>query len=218
MITKTHISRVRNSILVTTKLNVVAVVTKGTEKMNADKVKTEHVVDAIMRDILKECVDSKKNVTSNMPSTVPLLSFQRMQTLIPTMWIETSTSFKLQSFTISINKNIVNMLIDSGSTLNIIDKTTHNQPHEPEPLTPTYIKVYLYQTFTPLELEGKFKFSVPANGSTVATTFYAMKSTGKCILAKNTSELLNLLRVGPSTSKRFCKQHQAQHLLHQHNK
>ena len=66
------------------------------------------------------------------------------------------------------------MLIDSGSTLNIIDKTTHNQPHEAEPLTPTYIKVYLYQTFTPLELEGKFKFSVPANGSTVATTFYAI--------------------------------------------
>ena len=78
--------------------------------------------------------------------------------------IETSTSSKLQSFTISINKNKVNMLIDSGSTLNIIDKTTYNQLHEAEPLTPTYIKVYPYQTSTPLDLEGKFNCSVTANG------------------------------------------------------
>ena len=78
--------------------------------------------------------------------------------------IETSTSSKLQSFTISINKNKVNMLIDSGSTLNIIDKTTYNQLQEAEPLTPTYIKVYLYQTSTPLDLEGKFNCSVTANG------------------------------------------------------
>ena len=56
------------------------------------------------------------------------------------------------------------MLIDSGSTLNIIDKTTYNQLHETEPLTPTHIKVYLYQTSTPLDLEGKFNCSVTANG------------------------------------------------------
>ena len=74
--------------LVTTKLNVVAVVLKDTEEMNVDEVKTEHVVDAIKLDILKECVDPKKNVTSNMPSTIPLLSCQiRMQTLILTMRI-----------------------------------------------------------------------------------------------------------------------------------
>ena len=130
--------------------------------MNVDEVKTEHVVDAIKWDISKECVDPKKNVTSNMPSTVPLLICQiRMQTLIPTMRvyvfkIEASTSSKLQSFTISINKNKVNVLIDSGSTLNIIDKTTCNQLHEAEPLTPIYIKVYPYQTSTTLESEGKF--------------------------------------------------------------
>ena len=88
LITEIHISRVRNSILATTKLNVVAVVPKDTEEMNADEVKTEHVVDAIKRDISKECVDPKKNVTSNMPSTVPLLSCHiRMQKLIPTMRI-----------------------------------------------------------------------------------------------------------------------------------
>ena len=40
LITETHISRVRNSILVTTKLNVVAVVLKGTEEMNVDEVET----------------------------------------------------------------------------------------------------------------------------------------------------------------------------------
>ena len=95
------------------------------------------------------------------------------------------------------------MLIDSGSTLNIIDKTTCNQLHEAEPLTPTYIKVYPYQTSTTLESEGKFNCSVTANGSTVSTTFYVMKSTGKYMLGKNTSELLNLLslRVGPPTKQ-----------------
>ena len=177
--------------------------------MDVDEVKTEHVVDVIKWDISKECVDPKKNVTSNMPSTVPLLICQiRMQTLIPTMRIyvfkiEANNSSKLQSFTISINKNKVNMLIDSGSTLNIIDKTTCNQLHEAEPLTPTYIKVYPYQTSTTLESEGKFNCSVTANGSTVSTIFYVMKSTGKCMLGKNTSELLNLLslRVGPPTKQ-----------------
>ena len=58
--------------------------------------------------------------------------------------IDAITSSKLQSFTISINKNKVNILIDSGSILNIIDKTTYNQLHEAEPLAPTYIKVYPY--------------------------------------------------------------------------
>ena len=48
---ETHISKVRNSILVTTKLNVVAMVLKGTEEMNVDEVKTEHVVNAIKLDI-----------------------------------------------------------------------------------------------------------------------------------------------------------------------
>ena len=93
------------------------------------------------------------------------------------------------------------MLIDSGSTLNIIDKTTYNQLHQAEPLTTTYIKVYPYQTSTPRELEGKLNCRVTANGSTVATAFYVMKSAGKCILGKNTSELLNLLRVGPPTKQ-----------------
>ena len=85
------------------------------------------------------------------------------------------------------------MLIDSESTLSIIDKTTYNHLHEAEPLTPTYIKVYTYQTSTPIELEVKFNCSATANISTIATTFYVMKSTEKCIIGKNTSELLNLL-------------------------
>ena len=76
LITETHISTVRKSILVTTKLNVVPVMLKDTEEMNVDEVKTEHVVDAIKLDILKECVDPKKNVASSMPSTIPLLSCQ----------------------------------------------------------------------------------------------------------------------------------------------
>ena len=208
LITETHISGVRNSTLVTTKLNVVVVVPKDTKEMNVDEVKTEHVVDAIKLDIMKECVDPKKNITSNMPSTAPLLSCEiQMQTLILTMSIymllkiETSTSSKLQSFTISINKNKVNMLTDSVSTPNIIDKSTYNQLHEAELLTPTYIKVYPYQTSNPLELEGKFNCSVTANGSTIPTTFDVIKSTGKCILGMNTSELLNLLRVGPPTKQ-----------------
>ena len=88
LITKTHIRRVRNSILVTAKMNAVAVVPKSTDEMNVREVKTEHVVHAIKWDILKECVDLNINVTSNMPSTVPLLSCQiLMQTLIPTMRI-----------------------------------------------------------------------------------------------------------------------------------
>ena len=88
LITETHSSRVRNSILVTTKLNAVTVVPKGTEEINVDEVKTEHVVDAIKWDISTECLDPKKNVTSNKPLIVPLLSSQiQIQTLIPTMSI-----------------------------------------------------------------------------------------------------------------------------------
>ena len=93
------------------------------------------------------------------------------------------------------------MLIDFGSMLNIIDKTTYNQLHEAEPVTPSYIKGYPYQTSTPIELEGKFNCIATVNGFTVATTCYVTKSTEKCILGKNTSELLNLLRVGPPTKQ-----------------
>ena len=69
-------------------MNAVAVVPKSTDEMNVGEVKTEHVVHAIKWDILKECVDLNIMVTSNMPSTVPLLKCQiLMQTLIPTMRI-----------------------------------------------------------------------------------------------------------------------------------
>ena len=93
------------------------------------------------------------------------------------------------------------MLIDSESTLSIIGKTTYNHLHEAELLTPTYIKVYTYQTSTPIELEVKFNCSVTANISTIATKFYVMKSTEKCIIGKNTTELLNLSWVGPPTKQ-----------------
>ena len=176
---------------------------KGTEEMNADEVKTEHVVDAIKWNISKECRSKEKRHQQHaINSTINELSNLNADTDsdnedIYAFKIETSTSSKLQSLTISINKNKVNVLMNSGSTLNIIDKTNYNQLHEAEPLTPTYIKVYPYQISIQLELEGKFNYSVTANGSTVATTFYVMKATGKCILGKNTSELLNLLIVSP---------------------
>ena len=117
-------------------MNAVTVVPKGTEEMNVDEVKTEHVVNAIKSDISNKCVDQKRNITSNMLSTVQLLSSQiQIRTMIPTMKIyiyiyafkvDASTSFKLQLFTISINKNKVNMLTDLGSMLNIIRVLTRN--------------------------------------------------------------------------------------------
>lgn len=40
--------------------------------------------------------------------------------------IDANTSSKLKTFTISINTNKVNIVVDLRSMLNIIDKTTYN--------------------------------------------------------------------------------------------
>ena len=98
---------------------------------------------------------------------------------------------------IKINETKIDILIDSGSTSNIINSSTFKEILPKPQLTPTETKIYPYQSNSPLQLKGRFTATVQANGKTVSATFYIVQGKGKAILGRQTAEILDILRVGP---------------------
>ena len=108
-----------------------------------------------------------------------------------------SSKSKHPTQSIMINNNKVNALIDSGSTLNIINETKFNLLQPTPDLKPSKVTIYPYQASKPLTLKGEFSAAVRANNTQVITTFHVVKGHGDTILGRKTSENLNILRVGP---------------------
>lgn len=100
-----------------------------------------------------------------------------------------------------IDNTEINVLIDSGFSINIIDETTYKKIHPKPRLTATKSKVFPYQASSPLKLLGKFNSVIQANDKFSNTSIIVVEGTGKSILSKDTAEQLDLLRVGPQITK-----------------
>ena len=104
-----------------------------------------------------------------------------------------STKHNLQ-----INETDVNIIIDSGSTVNILDESTYNQLNPKPILCSTSTKIFPYQAKSPIPLLGSIKVSAKTHNKTIEyVKFYVAKGSHGCLLSKTTAENLDLLRVGP---------------------
>ncbi|XP_053385838.1 uncharacterized protein LOC123539936 [Mercenaria mercenaria] len=106
--------------------------------------------------------------------------------------------------TVNVGNIPLNMVIDSGASCNIVDKSTWNflkSQKQFQCLThkkSTDKKVFAYGSKQPLKLLGIFRAKIEFNSMTIDDVeFSVLDGKGQALLSKDTSISLNVLRIGP---------------------
>jgi len=97
----------------------------------------------------------------------------------------------------------INVLIDSGSSINILDETTYHSLSPKPALSKSYSRIYPYQASEPVPTLGTFSATVSACNHSIQTNFVVVKGTAGSLLGRTTAEKLNLLRIGPRSGNDF---------------
>ena len=100
-------------------------------------------------------------------------------------------------FPVRCGNNHIDLLIDSGSKLNILDENDFNKLHPKPPLLNSETRIYAYDSRKPLEVMGTFKTVIGALDNNASAKFYVVKGNGGSLLGKPSAIEINLLRVGP---------------------
>lgn len=104
---------------------------------------------------------------------------------------------KQPQVTVSIAKIPIRVIIDSGSTVNIINENTFNvikRSNRNVNLEKSNAKIYPYGAEKPLQVLGQFTATVVHDSTSTTATFQVTKSSTKCLLSCNTSTVLGLLK------------------------
>ena len=86
-----------------------------------------------------------------------------------------------------------NLLIDSGSTINILNEKHFRKLTPSLVVKPSKTRIYPYQSKKPLKIIATFKASLSANDESSVSTIYAVKEKAAALMHKETSESLDLL-------------------------
>jgi hypothetical protein len=98
-------------------------------------------------------------------------------------------------FDVAIEGTLLTIMADLGSSINILDEQDYNKLSPRPSLEQTRIKVYPYQTETPLPVLGQFTSIVASETVNCTETFYVVKGTSGSLLSWRTSTDLQLLKV-----------------------
>ncbi|XP_068704461.1 uncharacterized protein [Montipora foliosa] len=99
-------------------------------------------------------------------------------------------------FKVIVNDTWLDVLADSGSSINLLDGKSFNKLKLRPTLEPTNAKIYQYKSDDTPPVLGKFKACVETtNTQTIEATFYVTKGTDGSILSWCTSEALELIKV-----------------------
>ena len=109
------------------------------------------------------------------------------------------------TYQIEINNTKTNVIIDSGSTINIIDKTAYENISPKPQLLSTKTRIFPYQSQQPLSIKGVFHADITANNITVQDKIYVVNGNYGSLLGKTTAEKLDVLRIGPPPQVRTLK-------------
>ena len=104
---------------------------------------------------------------------------------------------KSNTHQVLINDTEMNVIIDSGSIINILDENSFDSIIPKPKLEKSSTKIYLYQSDSPLQLEGVTSATITANQTSLSTKFYIAKGNYRSLLGKQTNIALDLLCVGP---------------------
>lgn len=112
------------------------------------------------------------------------------------LFAETST--KLPVAEVELNKRKIKFLVDSGSLVTIIDRSTHAKIGYPA-LVQSNHTFSAESTGKPLALLGKFKAKLTKDDGKMKTSVYVVDNEkSMCILSLSASEKIHLLKLDPS--------------------
>ena len=98
-------------------------------------------------------------------------------------------------FEVQISNTVLNVMADSGATVNILSEHDFNSLNPKPQLSDTKTKVYPYMSKNPLNLKGKFHANVKSGLGSAYEVFYVAKGSASSILSWSTSQKLNLIKV-----------------------
>ena len=97
---------------------------------------------------------------------------------------------------IVVNNKLVPVLIDTGSTINILDKNTYESLEDKPCLTPTQVTIYTYGSNKPLNnLLGYFTAKVTVNNVSYNVNFYVVDMKTTCLIGHSTAIKLKLIAI-----------------------
>lgn len=107
------------------------------------------------------------------------------------------------TLSLPIEGKLVNILIDSGTSTNVIDKSSYEQVKTTENyLSKLHAKVYLCASKDPLTFFGKTKFKTKIGNSEHEIDFQVNKGTGKPLIGRKSATDLGLLHIGMINSNK----------------
>ena len=99
---------------------------------------------------------------------------------------------------LKIGKERFNCMIDTGASVNILDKQTFDRVLPGQKLTPSSTKLFAYGKHYQLDVEGKITTEVRTDTSNMKTTFYVLNDFASgCIIGCDTAARMGLVK--------FCK-------------
>lgn len=93
----------------------------------------------------------------------------------------------------------LDILIDTGATVNLLDKNAHNKIKMSTKLQPTNKKILPYGKQQPLPLLGKLTTNISAHETTTEATFYVVEGDYGSLLSHKTATELGLIHIVLST-------------------
>jgi len=102
---------------------------------------------------------------------------------------------KQPSTNVNIQGTIINLILDSGSSVNIIDEKQWSSMKNKPPLKPAKLRIYAYGSKVPISFIGVFDSIVQSGNKTTAATFYVTNDSNISLMGYKTASDLNLLRI-----------------------
>ncbi|CAC5363561.1 unnamed protein product [Mytilus coruscus] len=94
---------------------------------------------------------------------------------------------------VKINESNINVLIDTGSSINVIDEDTYNRMKRNPKLIATKTKVFAYGSHQNLDFVGKFDTVIETRDKLTNATVYVSKGTSGNLLCYDTSLELQII-------------------------
>ena len=110
-----------------------------------------------------------------------------------------TTSEALETLELRINDKIINVIVDSGASCNLMSEHAfHSLTGGKAPLAGCDKNVYAYTHPQPLELKGSgmLRVTVPQTKMSAIAEFYIVPGQAATLLGRKTSEMLAILKVG----------------------
>ena len=113
--------------------------------------------------------------------------------------LETKPKLSKPQINIRVNGHVINFLIDTGSSINVISKTIYEQKLKDILLHKTSLKALPFTSTTPVPLKDKFQATFETKHQFHVATKYVTADEGGCLLSATTAQELGLVRLNLNT-------------------